>query len=130
MEDLEEVSSMKSVPNWISYLHEFFWNFSQLITISFELFSFGNIFNSGIICHGVSPISLSLSPHRARLSACRLYVAPHVVAVLPRTRAHAIKAPTDSVVSTAPSPVSALPPLPCPKPTVAARLAAVPTGCV
>jgi hypothetical protein len=37
---------MKSVPNFISYLHEFSWNFSQLLPISFELFSFVSIFNS------------------------------------------------------------------------------------
>jgi hypothetical protein len=37
---------MKSVPNWISYLHEFFWNFSQHLAICFELFPFGSIFNS------------------------------------------------------------------------------------
>jgi hypothetical protein len=37
---------MKSVPNLISYRHEFFWIFSQFIDIYFELFSFGGIFNS------------------------------------------------------------------------------------
>jgi hypothetical protein len=44
-EDLEEVSIMKSIPNLISYLHEFFWIFSQFLANYFELFSFGVIFN-------------------------------------------------------------------------------------
>jgi hypothetical protein len=66
---------MKSVPNLISYLHEFSWNFSQLLAICFELFSFGRIFNSKNHCRGVPPVSLSLSPHRARLSACRFHAA-------------------------------------------------------
>jgi hypothetical protein len=52
---------MKIVPNRISYLHEFFWNFSQLLAICFELFSSGSVFNSENCCHGVPPISLSLS---------------------------------------------------------------------
>jgi hypothetical protein len=51
----------KSIPNWISYLHEFSWNCLQHLAISFELFSFRIIFNSGIICHGVPPVNLSLS---------------------------------------------------------------------
>jgi hypothetical protein len=34
---------MKSVPNLISYLHEFFWNFSQFLAIYFERFSSGVI---------------------------------------------------------------------------------------
>jgi hypothetical protein len=38
-----------------------FWNFSQLLAISFELFSFGIVFNLGIICHGVPPVGLLLS---------------------------------------------------------------------
>jgi hypothetical protein len=66
---------MKSVPNLISYLQEFSWNFSQLLAICFELFSFGSIFNSKNHCRGVPPVSLSLSPRRARLSACRFRVA-------------------------------------------------------
>jgi hypothetical protein len=35
---------MKSVPNLISYLHKFFWNFSQFLAIYFELFSSGGKF--------------------------------------------------------------------------------------
>jgi hypothetical protein len=34
---------MKSVPNLISYLHEFFWNFSQFLAIYSERFSSGVI---------------------------------------------------------------------------------------
>jgi hypothetical protein len=37
---------MKSVPNLILYLHEFFLNFSQFIAIYFKLFSSMVIFNS------------------------------------------------------------------------------------
>jgi hypothetical protein len=66
---------MKSVPNWISYPHEVSWNFSQLLPNCFELFSSGSIFNSKNHYCGVPPISLSLSPHRARLSGCRFRVA-------------------------------------------------------
>jgi hypothetical protein len=39
---------MKSVPNLISYLHNFFWNFSQFLAIYFELFSSGGNFNTEI----------------------------------------------------------------------------------
>jgi hypothetical protein len=39
---------MKSVPNLISYLHDFFQNFSQSLAICFELFSFGVVFNPSL----------------------------------------------------------------------------------
>jgi hypothetical protein len=39
----------------------FFWNFSQLLAICFELFSSGSVFNSENHCRGVPPVSLSLS---------------------------------------------------------------------
>jgi hypothetical protein len=39
---------VKSVPNLISYLHNFFWNFSQFLAIYFELFSSGGNFNTKI----------------------------------------------------------------------------------
>jgi hypothetical protein len=45
---MEEVPIIKSVPNLISYLHDFFQNLSQSLAICFELFSFGDIFNSEI----------------------------------------------------------------------------------
>jgi hypothetical protein len=38
---------MKSVPNLISYLHEFFWNFSHFLAIYFERFLSGVYFNFG-----------------------------------------------------------------------------------
>jgi hypothetical protein len=47
---------MKSVPNSISYLHEFFQNFSQSLAIRFELFSFGVIFNSEIADERAPPV--------------------------------------------------------------------------
>jgi hypothetical protein len=52
---------MKSVPNWISYLHNFFCIFSQLLAICFELFSSGSVFNSENHCCGIPSVSLSLS---------------------------------------------------------------------
>jgi hypothetical protein len=59
---------MKSVSNLISYLHEFFWNFSQFLAIYFELFSSGSKFNSEIADMRGPPISRRF-PRRARLSA-------------------------------------------------------------
>jgi hypothetical protein len=47
---------MKSVPNLISYLHEFFQNFSQSLTIYFELFSSGVNFNSEITDERAPPV--------------------------------------------------------------------------
>jgi hypothetical protein len=55
------VSGIKSVPNLIYYLHEFFWNFYQFLANCFELFSSESIFNSKNRCHGVPLVSLSLS---------------------------------------------------------------------
>jgi hypothetical protein len=52
---------MKSVPNFIFYIHEFSRNFSQHLATCFELFSSGSIFNSKYRCHGFPPVSLSLS---------------------------------------------------------------------
>jgi hypothetical protein len=43
---------MKSVPNLISYLHEVFQNFSQSLSICFELFSFGEFVYSEIADSG------------------------------------------------------------------------------
>jgi hypothetical protein len=66
---------MKSVPNLISYLHEFYWNFSQFIAIRFELLSSGvNFYFRKSLTRGTH-LSASLSPRRARSSACRLRVA-------------------------------------------------------
>jgi hypothetical protein len=47
----------KSVPNLISYLHEFFHNFSQFPAIYFELISLGVIFNSEITDKLTPPVS-------------------------------------------------------------------------
>jgi hypothetical protein len=55
---------MKSVPNLISYLHEFFQNFSQSLAICFELFSFGVIFISEITDERAPPVRRR-APHRA-----------------------------------------------------------------
>jgi hypothetical protein len=65
---------MKSVPNLIFYLHEFFQNFSQSLAICFELFSFGMIFNSKIIDERAPPVRRR-APGRARAAARRCRVA-------------------------------------------------------
>jgi hypothetical protein len=69
------VSSIKSVPNLISYLQEFFWNFSQFLAIYFELFSSRSKFNSEIADMRGPPVSRRF-PRRAYLSArcCRMAV--------------------------------------------------------
>jgi hypothetical protein len=68
------VSTKKSVPNLISYLHNFFWNFSQFLAIYFELFSSGVIFNSENDDEWVPP-DRRRAPRRARLAARRCRVA-------------------------------------------------------
>jgi hypothetical protein len=65
---------MKSVPNLISYLHEFFGIFSQFLAIYFELFSSGVIFNLENAEEWVSPVRRRC-PRRARLAARRCRVA-------------------------------------------------------
>ncbi len=65
---------MKSVPNLISYLHDFFRNFSQFLAIYFELFSFGVIFNSEIADEWAPPVRRR-APRRARAAARRCRVA-------------------------------------------------------
>jgi hypothetical protein len=50
------VSIGKSVPNLISYLHDFFKNFSQSLAICFELFSFGEIIYSKIADERAPPV--------------------------------------------------------------------------
>jgi hypothetical protein len=84
---------MKGVPNFILYLHNFLWNFSQFLAIYFELFSSWVNFTEIADMRG-PPVSRRF-PRRARLSARRRCVA----ATRPR---RAIKAPTDSAVPTAP----------------------------
>jgi hypothetical protein len=66
---------MKSVPNLISYLHEFFQNFSQSLAICFELFSFRVIFNSEIADSG---------PHLS--GAARPDTTPHARSTAPASR--------------------------------------------
>jgi hypothetical protein len=65
------VSIMKSVPNLISYLHEFFRNFSQFLAIFFELFSYGGfiLIQKSTDAWG-PPVSGSVAPRRARIGCC------------------------------------------------------------
>jgi hypothetical protein len=65
---------MKSVPNLIFYLHEFFWIFSQFLAIYFELFSSGVIFNSKIADEWAPPVRRR-APRRARVAMRRCHVA-------------------------------------------------------
>jgi hypothetical protein len=65
---------MKSVPNLISYHHEFLQNFSQSLAICFELFSFGEIFNLKIADERDPPVRRR-APRRARAAAHRCRVA-------------------------------------------------------
>jgi hypothetical protein len=76
-EDLEEVSNMKSVPNLISYHHNFFRNFSQFLAIYFELFSSGGNFNMKIADMRGPPATFHAGP------ACQCAIATW----LPRARA-------------------------------------------
>jgi hypothetical protein len=71
---MEEESIMKSVPNLISYLHEFFQNFSQYLAICFELFSFSVIFNLEITDERAPPIRRR-APRQARAAVRRCRVA-------------------------------------------------------
>jgi hypothetical protein len=63
---------MKSVPNLISYDHEFFQNFSQSLAICFELFSFGVIFDSEIANEWAPPVR-----RRAAVCCCRMAATHH-----------------------------------------------------
>jgi hypothetical protein len=65
---------MKSVPNLIFYLHEFFQNFSQSLAICFELFYFREIFNSEIADERDPPVRRR-APRRARAAARHFRVA-------------------------------------------------------
>jgi hypothetical protein len=80
-EDLEEVSITKSVPNLISYLHEFF----SIPSYLFEIFSFGSKFNSEIADMRSPPVSRRFL-RRARLSGPRAGV-PTAVPTAPPVRA-------------------------------------------
>jgi hypothetical protein len=80
---------MKSVPNLISYLHEFSWNFSQFLAICFELFSSrGNFYFEKSLTRGTHlSEAVSLAGPACQCAISRW---------LPCTRAHrAIKAPAD-----------------------------------
>jgi hypothetical protein len=68
---------MKSVPNLIFYLNEFFWNFSQFLAIYFELFLSEMIFNSENADEWVPPVRCraarraSPAARRCRMAATR-----------------------------------------------------------
>jgi hypothetical protein len=65
------VSIKKSVPNLISYLHEFVWNFSQFLAIFFELFSSWVIYFNSEIDRRVGPAcQRQCAPCRALIGCC------------------------------------------------------------
>jgi hypothetical protein len=65
------VSIGKSVPNLISYLHEFFQNFSRSLAIYFELFSFGEIVYSEIGDERAPSVRRRAAARRCRVAATR-----------------------------------------------------------
>jgi hypothetical protein len=85
-----------SVPNLISYLHDFLWNFSQFLAIYFKLFSSGGIFNSENVDEWVPPVRRRC-PRRACLVARRCRVAAtcraHALNALSGPRAGVLTAP-------------------------------------
>jgi hypothetical protein len=90
---------MKSVPNLISYLHDFFSNFSQFLAIYFELFSYESKFNS--------EIADMRGPHVSRRFPRRVRLSDAVAAWLPRhPRAlRALSGPRASVPTAHPPPL-------------------------
>jgi hypothetical protein len=91
---------MKSVSNWISYLHEFYWIFSQLLA---SLLSY---FHSELFL--IQELSAAGSHLSASISPCRAHSSAHHLCVAPRARARALKAsvPTETV-RTPPPPLAA-----------------------
>jgi hypothetical protein len=98
------VSIIKSVPNLISYLHDFFWKFSQFLAIYFELFSSESKFNSEKADEWGPPVSHRI-PRRARLSARHC----HMAASRPR-RSRALSA-LSGLRAGVPTAVPTVPPL-------------------
>jgi hypothetical protein len=72
--ELGKVSIGKDVPNLMSYLHEFFQNFSKSPAICFELISFGVFLNSEK-ADKRAPLVSRRAPGRARVAARRCRVA-------------------------------------------------------
>jgi hypothetical protein len=87
---------MKSVQNLISYLHEFFQNFSQSLAICFELLSFGEFVYSKIADSGphLSCAACRAGPVRQRVVAASLPRAAHLARALRRCRDTAPRVPT------------------------------------
>jgi hypothetical protein len=130
---------MKGVPNLISYLHNFFWNFSQLLDIYFELFSSGSKFYFGKTLTCGAQRSEAVSPRAVpwlvavggavRTRACGIKSSPDRAAFQPPSAARQPLAPPRltrrrpdrTAVPTAPSPC------PCRAVRCLGRLTAIPT---
>jgi hypothetical protein len=97
---------MKSGPNLIFYLHKIFWNFSHFLSICFELFSFGMIFNSEIADSGphLSDAACRAGPAWQRPVAAWLPRAARLARASPATahpRAHPDSAAPHAAILTA-----------------------------
>jgi hypothetical protein len=125
----------ENVPNLISYLHEFFQNFSQSLAICFELFSFGEFVYSEIIDSGphLSAAARRAGPARQRAVAAWLPRATHLACALRRYRDSTPRVPTAHL-----APADRVPRSPCrrqrstrrarPSPDCLARAARLPTA--
>jgi hypothetical protein len=121
---------MKSVPNLISYLQEFFWNFSQFLAIYFERFSSGVILIrktltsgshlSDATVHAGPACQCAVTARRRPDSAAPFRPAPF----RPRRRRCLNRLTSPHPVRTAPSPLSEAAPPPCLNP-VAVRPSSV-----
>jgi hypothetical protein len=124
------VSIKKSVPNLISYLHEFVWSFTQFLAIFFELFSSWVIYFNSEIDRRVGPAcQRQCAPCRALIGCCgsRCLNAPGSLKA-------ALTAPFRQPLSertpelpTAPLPELATPLVPCPDRRPPSRPCRVPT---
>jgi hypothetical protein len=93
---------MKSVPNLISYLHDFFSNFSQFLAIYFELFSYESKFNSEIADMSGPHVSRRF-PRRACLSDAVVVWLPCALAAPRHSRTlRALSGPRASVPTAPP----------------------------
>jgi hypothetical protein len=81
------VSIGKSVPNLISYLHEFLQNFSKSPTICFDQISFGYFINSEIADKRAPLVSRRAPRRPARLKRCRDGAASRQRRLVPTARA-------------------------------------------
>jgi hypothetical protein len=84
--ELEEVSIMKSVPNWIFYLHDFFWILIPFIAIfPMQKTNFGVCFQSFKLLPSGAQLSMTVSVGASFLLAVQ--GGGHRIACLPCVKA-------------------------------------------